>query len=155
MAYNFFMIPTTNSDSHVKVLNAFLNSHAIVHIDRRFVDCGENSHWVLAIEYISSYGGNSMDKKVQKRNRVEYKEILTSEEFKKYEQLREWRKKVADAESVPLYAILNNEHIADIVRSDVKTKSDLTNIKNIGEAKMQKYGDSIFAVLHSPDGVPF
>jgi superfamily II DNA helicase RecQ len=48
--------------------------------------------------------------------KVDYKEVLKPEEFEVFSRLRDWRKAVAEKEGVPVYVVLSNEQLADMVR---------------------------------------
>ncbi len=65
---------------------------------------------------------------------------LTSEERRIVERLREWRRRLAATESVPVYMICQDktlEHLA-IVRP--QTLEELGNIYGLGESKIERYG---------------
>jgi len=59
--------------------------------------------------------------------------VLNPEEFELFSRLRDLRKKLADREEVPVYAILTNAHLAEIVRNRVTTREGLSAIKGVGE----------------------
>jgi len=83
---------------------------------------------------------------------VDYREILKPEEFELFSRLRDWRKGVAEKEGVPVYAVLTNEQLAQVVQGKRATKVDLKEIDGIGEARVEKYGESLLRVLGAAHG---
>ena len=50
--YRFFRIPVQSTEKWEEDMNRFLRSVRVVHVQREFVDQGENSFWAMAIEYM-------------------------------------------------------------------------------------------------------
>jgi superfamily II DNA helicase RecQ len=72
---------------------------------------------------------------------VDYKELLSEEEFALFRRLRDLRKSVAEAEGVPVYAICTNRQLADIARRKPSSMAELCTIEGIGEGKSVRYGE--------------
>src|SRR5271156_4888271 len=101
MPLKFFTIPVRDSGPAEEELNAFLGSHRVLAIDRNLIDLGENSFWALCVDFLpagSGQAGSAMGKK----GRVDYREILPAQEFLVFAKLRELRKQIAQAESIPV-----------------------------------------------------
>ena len=73
--------------------------------------------------------------------------LLSSQDFAVYVKLREWRKKVADEEGVPVYTIFTNEQLAQIVENRVESKTDLSKIEGVGESRLAKYSVAVLEIL--------
>src|SRR5271154_2101363 len=104
MALKFFTIPIRNPSQGEEELNAFLSSHRVLTVDRRFVDQGENSCWTVCVDFLTgspNRGGQAFGKK----ERINYREVLPPQEFAVFAKLRDLRKQVAQAEGVPVYTI--------------------------------------------------
>ncbi len=84
-----------------------------------------------------------------KRATVDYREILTEQEFSLYAQLRELRKTLAKQDDIPVYAIFSNEQLAEMVTRQVRTQSELAQIEGIGKARLEKYGQTFLKLLQS------
>jgi len=69
-----------------------------------------------------------------------------------YEALREWRSLRAAHDGVPPYLIFNNRQLAEIATRRPATKAALGEIPGIGEGKLERFADNIFAVLESGTG---
>lgn len=65
---------------------------------------------------------------------------MSDDEFALFARLRELRKKIAEEEAIPPYAIFTNEQLADMVRKKVTTLQAMKEINGIGDAKISKYG---------------
>jgi hypothetical protein len=106
MKNKFFKIPVSNPDSTEKELNNFCSTRSINHVERHFVPDGENSFWAIAVTYTDQdLKGLPKDKR---STRIDYKEILSSDDFNIYAQLRDLRADISKEEGVPLYAIFSN-----------------------------------------------
>jgi superfamily II DNA helicase RecQ len=81
---------------------------------------------------------------------VDYKELLKPEEFQVFSRLRDWRKAVAEKEGVPVYTVLTNEQLAQIVQKRINTKAGLKEIEGVGEARVEKYGEAVLKVVAPP-----
>ena len=71
---------------------------------------------------------------------MDYREVLPPQDFAVFVKLRDLRKELAQAESVPVYLIFTNEQLAQMVQGKVETKAALEKIEGIGEARLEKYG---------------
>ncbi|MCP4625679.1 MAG: hypothetical protein GY850_19495 [bacterium] len=146
--YKFFLIPIKSFEETETELNRFLKSVRVLTIHKEFVGNEENSFWSLAVEYLSSDIESKENKNTQKK-RVDYKEILSPEEFAAFAKLRDWRKKVAGEEAVPVYAIFTNDQLAEIVTNKVSSLTELQKIKGIGDSRSKKYGKNIIEILQN------
>ena len=81
-------------------LNRFLGSHRVVSVEKRFLD-RELPQWCVCVEYLAG-----PPKEQEKRPRIDYREVLSSEDFAVYAKLRDLRKKVAEDEGLPLYPMV-------------------------------------------------
>jgi superfamily II DNA helicase RecQ len=113
-------------------------------VQREFVDHGENSFWALAVEYMPVGGGDA-----KKRSRVDYKEVLSPDDFLVFAKLREWRKGVAAEEGVPVYTVFSNEQLAKIAETRVQTEADLAGIDGIGKSRLEKYAKAVIEMVTS------
>lgn len=116
MPLNFFLVPVADSNGVEFELNAFLVRHRVLSVDRRWVDQGRDSFWAICVDFLN---GAKVDGRspTTGRSRIDYKQVLSAEEFAIYSRLRELRKEIAQAEAVPVYAVLTNEQLAVTVHS--------------------------------------
>ena len=152
MPLKFFHIPSRDPVMGEAELHSFTSSHRVVTIDRRFVDDGQNSYWALCVDYLlgpaptaSQFGAPG---RVERR--VDYKEILSPEQFAVFAKLRDLRKQVADKEAIPAYAVFTNEQLAAMVQKGADSRAKLREIEGIGEAKVEKYAEAFLAAMGQP-----
>jgi hypothetical protein len=115
------------------------------------VDQGSNSFWAVWVDYLETGAVTPPSNGAPaggSKKKVDYKERLSPEDFDVYLQLRTLRKDLAAEDGVALYAVFTNEQLAQAVERRVRSKSDLQQIAGIGEARADKYGPRIFALLN-------
>ena len=88
------------------------------------------------------------------RPRVDYKEILSAEDFAVFVRLREARKQLAATEAIPVYAVCTNEQLAEMVKARAATLADLKKIDGFGDAKAEKFGEPFLAAIRETNGPP-
>ena len=160
MAFRFFTVPIQNAEQAEAELNGFLRSHKVLSIDRRWVEQGSTSFWTFCVDYLDGQAaGSGGDRSA--RGKVDYKEVLSPDEFTVFAKLREVRKEIAQAEAVPVYTIFTNEQLAQMVQARAATKGDLEKIAGVGDARIEKHGARMIDVLtaawkpqHEADGKP-
>lgn len=70
---------------------------------------------------------------------------LQAEERQAYDALRTWRAERAKMEGIPPYMIASNRQLARMIRMRARSRTALTRIEGIGEAKAGKYGEGILS----------
>jgi superfamily II DNA helicase RecQ len=153
MAFRFFQIPARGCDQAESELNGYLETHRVLAVDRRWVDLGDKSFWAVCVDSLDRQnradgGGQSAGS----RNRVDYREVLSAEDFTKFVAVRDVRKQIAQADGIPVYAIMTNEQIAQAIKRGVCDKAGLLSIPGVGEAKVDKFGLRILECLRSLQG---
>ena len=111
MQIQFFQVPV--HASQVDGLNRFLSTHRVTSIERQFVSDGANSFWSICVTFES---GDPPQTSIQQKGRVDYRDVLTEEQFSIFAKLRVLRKELSERDKVPPYSIFNNEHLAEVVR---------------------------------------
>jgi len=102
-----FVVPIKNVSEAEAEMNGFLRGHRVLAVKKEFVADGENSFWSFCVEYldgaaVATTGGTASSSRPPK---VDYREILTPEEFELFSRLRDWRKAAAEKEGVPSSAL--------------------------------------------------
>lgn len=147
MALKFFVVPAWEPALAESEVNAFLARHRVVAIDRRWVEEGSNSFWAICIDHFPPGGADVRRGSAFGRTRIDYKQVLSPEEFAVFSRLRELRKEIAQADAVPVYAVFTNEQLALIVQQRCRTAADLSRIEGVGEARVEKYGSRIVELV--------
>ncbi|MCP5197408.1 MAG: HRDC domain-containing protein [Gammaproteobacteria bacterium] len=144
MHLRFFTIPIHGGDEAAAELNRFLGAHRILSIDRSLVQDGVNSAWALCVRFESAEERTLPSKRSSK---IDYREMLNEQDFAVFAKLRTLRKELAEAEGIPVYAVLTNEQLAEIVQRRIQSATALREIAGIGEARVEKYGESVLRLL--------
>ena len=149
--YKFFWVSSTNSSNVENEMNKFLRSVRVVNVRKEFVNNGNDSQFCIIVEYMNfnnnDNNADSSDTKTFKKGKVDYREVLSPEDFSLYDKIRTWRKETAKKEAVQLYTILTNEQMAQIAQKKITTKKGLNEIDGFGEGRMKKYGEEIIEIV--------
>ena len=145
--FRVFQIPVSESEKNEEEFNKFLRSVRAVGIHKEFVSHGPESFWSFAVEYIMEKNQSDFKKDEGEKRRIDYKNILSPEDFTLFVSLREWRKKRAADEGVPVYTIFTNAQLASIVEKKVGSISALKKIDGVGESRIEKYGESVVSIV--------
>ena len=134
MRYKFYHIPAMSPDQAEAELNRFCTEHHVLQTEREFVADGSNSYWAICVMYSDNSGSLATSKDARK-NRVDYKEILSTENFAIFSTLRDLRKQIADREGTPVYNVFTNDQLAEMVQQRITSKTALGTISGVGAAK--------------------
>jgi superfamily II DNA helicase RecQ len=152
MQMAFFSIPARGDNGLQEDLNRFLRSHRVLTVHREFVPRGDNSFWALGVEWLEGSAPSAPSVGKSGRARVDYKEVLSPADFALFAKLRDWRKTAAEAEGIPVYAVLTNEQLATIATKRLSTPAQVQAIEGIGEAKAGKYAAGVLEVVTQAGG---
>jgi hypothetical protein len=150
MAFRFFQVPVRESGVAEEELNRFLRSHRVLSVDRRWVDQGTESFWSFCVDYLETVQPSTSHSRPgggDGRGKVDYREVLSPEQFAAFVKLRELRQTISKDEAVPVYVIFTNEQLAAMVQQGAASKADLGRIDGVGEARIQRYGERFLECL--------
>jgi superfamily II DNA helicase RecQ len=150
MLFQAWRVPVIGGDAVLRELNAFAVKHRILELERRFVEAGLDSFWAIWMCYESLQAAPvEAAGKGAARDRVDYRTILSEEDFSVFARLRSLRKRLADQEGVPVYSIFNNKQLALLVTERVSTAAGLQQIRGVGGERLAKYGDVFLSELRT------
>ena len=152
MSYAFFKIRMDDDGSEAERLNQFLGTHRIVGVREEWLSADDNSAWVFSVQYREAGRNGSKTGSTPRsasRNRIDYSEELSPEDFAVYSRLRDTRKAIAEEESLPVFAICNNEQLAEIAKRRCSAIDELTQIDGIGDGKATRFGERLLGALSS------
>jgi len=152
MPFRVFTIPVRHAAEGERELNLFLRSHRVLAVERQFhqTPAGEAS-WSFCVEYLETAEAGERSFSGPK---VDYKEVLSPEEFAVFSKLRVVRKEAAEAEKLPPFTLFSNEQLAEMVQKRVASRAQLATIRGVGEARLAKYGELVLKVLAEAFGIP-
>jgi superfamily II DNA helicase RecQ len=135
--YKIFNIPIPDSEGELERMNKFVSGVRVISSHKELVTTGGFSYWSFVIEYFHENGARNQGK----NNKIDYKEVLSEEDFAVFSTLRELRKKIAEEDGVPVYTVFTNDQLAQIVTGKMSTLSQLKGIQGVGDRKIEKYGN--------------
>ena len=147
MQFKVFRIAVSGDTEAEEELNKFLRSYRIVTVQRELARTQSGTFWCFCVEYIDQGVKTTPSPFQKKGERVDYKEILSENDFAIFSKIRDLRKELAAAESIPVYTICTNEHLSQMVLNRCSTVLSLQQIPGFGEAKIQKYGKRFLELL--------
>lgn len=147
----FFSIPVCYESGAETELNDFLRTVRLITIHRELICQEGRYYWIVAVEY-SADGYKSARETATTRKRIDYKEVLSPENFAVFSKLREWRKEAAAKESIQLYAVFTNDQLAAMVEKKITTKAGLKEVDGVGDARVEKYGAEVLGILRKAFG---
>lgn len=151
MPFEFIQIPANGQGNAKEELNKLLRGGCIASVRKEFVGHGEDSFWAFCIEYLD--GPLNAGKATASGPKVDYKEVLSPEDFAVFCRLRDLRKAISDKEAIPAYSIFTNEQLAAMVTGKVAALSTMGGIPGIGAARLEKYGAAFLAALVGKEAV--
>jgi len=142
MQYRIFNVPVPESEPEVEEMNRFLRGNRIVAIEKQLVGVGNTSYWSFCVQYI---GASTSDFKSnfpqgEKKEKIDYKNVLDTPAFEIFSKLRVLRKQIAENDAVPAYAVYTDAELAEISKLDAITPKNLLTINGIGDKRVEKYG---------------
>ena len=107
---------------------------------------GPNSSWAVCISYVD--GGERPAS--SKSSKVDYRAVLSKDDFVLFSRLRELRKRLAAEDGVPIYAVFTNEQLAAMARNRSSSLEELAAIEGIGRARVERHGEAFLALIKEP-----
>ena len=149
MAIKIFTIPAKDPAIAEEEMNRFLRGHRAVSIQKQFLPDLSTPLWSFAVEYIdpATTPASPTSNTSPRKNKVDYREVLSEDDFAVYSALRDWRKQKSESEGVPVYALFTNEQLAGLARTRPATLSAVQSIDGIGEVKSARYGKELLACI--------
>ncbi len=151
MPFEFIQIPANGQGNAKEELNRLLRGGRIASVRKEFVPNGEDSFWAFCIEFLDGPLGADKGRGGPK---IDYKEVLSPEDFVVFSRLRDLRKALAEKEAIPAYSIFTNEQLAAIVTEKADSLAALGRIAGVGAARVEKYGAAFLGALAGKGGAP-
>lgn len=147
MQLKVFAVPAQGGEEAVEEVNRFLRSHRVLSIEKRMVEQG--GYWSFCVEYLERVGEGGGTMADRTKRGLDYKEILSAEDFAVFAKLRDLRKAMAEKEGVPPYAVFTNEQLAALVTGKVDSREGMAKIDGIGSARIEKYAAAFLEALQT------
>ncbi len=156
MQMHFFAIAALDPAEGQAELNQFLGAHRVTGIERQFVPAGTDSHWAVCVSIVQGPEPLPQALKAESTRgaKLDYKQVLSADDFAVYAELRNLRKHLADEAGVPVYAVFSNEQLAAMVQQRAQTLDAMGAIDGVGAARLQRYGQAFLELLGPAWGTP-
>ena len=144
MQLKFFSVPLL-SNGEEEELNKFLRSVKVLDLRRELVMASESACWAICVLYLPQTGPETpastpASKGFAAKGRIDYREVLSPDDFNIFCELRKIRKQISESDAVPPYVIFTDAELSEIVKSRVCTPESLRKINGVGAGKVEKYG---------------
>lgn len=157
MRFRFIAVPAMGGEAAEAELNAFLGAHRVLTVDRQLVADGGRSYWAVCVAWIESSAAQ-VAVSAGKKPRIDYREVLSGEEFALFARVRALRKAISDRDGVPVYAVFSNEQLAEMVRRPPATVAEFAQLAGVGPGRAASYGrdfiDALRATASQPEPEP-
>lgn len=142
MQIKLFTIPINSVEDYNEELNRFLRGNRIIEIEKHLIQAATGVYWCLYVSYAPvAYTEPGTKEK------IDYRSVLSNEQFAIFSALREIRKKIANDENLSAYLIFTDAELSEIAQLSEITLSKLKSIKGIGDKKADKYGTLLIKAL--------
>lgn len=121
-------------------------SGEILSVVEHFFQVDGLPHLLLIVHHRKQVTANDRDRRNNKQ-KTHPADELAPEDRRIYDRLSDWRKGRAQADGVPVYVVLNNRDLAQLARRRPRSKTELTAINGVGEAKAGRYGADILKII--------
>lgn len=136
MQIRIFTIPIMGGEMLAEEMNVFLRSKKVIQVKEHLVNNdSEGAFWCYSIRYVDDVAAAEREKV-----KVDYREVLDEVTFKRFSALREIRKRVAQEDAVPAYAVFTDGELAELAKVEILTLESIRQLKGVGEKKVEKYG---------------
>jgi superfamily II DNA helicase RecQ len=156
MQFQFFWIPVGDPATATATLNRTLAEQRVIQVDSEFVQNGQMVGWAICVQTTVAAArkgetAQSRDGQTQPAStaKIDYRDVLSADDFTVFAELRVWRKKRAAEEGVPIYALATNEQLACVARERPESKAALEKIKGLGSGRIAKYAEDLLGICCS------
>lgn len=150
MQIKIFTISVFDNDEMLREMNNFLATHKVVEVTQAF---SENAYWTFCVRYTLGAADNngSLTKgNVSSQKKIDYKSVLSDEEFVRFSAMRSIRKKLADDDGIPAFAVFTDAELAGFSKLEELSVSSLTNISGVSKQRAQNYGEKLISMYLGP-----
>ncbi len=144
MQYEIFTIPMEGGGEVLEKMNRFLRGNKVVQVDKKVVEMAGMAYWTFCIQYLTTLPG--MPFGGERKEKIDYKNVLSEEQFSLFCQMRACRKQIAEEDAVPAYAVFTDAELASLAKMGNLDKHSLLKVDGVGKKKIEKYG-SLFLDL--------
>lgn len=142
MQIKIYTIPLFGNEEAVEEMNKFLRGNKVVDITKSLVQQGDMAYWSFCVTYLLG-APPKVQQPIERREKIDYKQILDEAEFARFALLRTIRKQLAEADAVPAFAVFTDVELAEMSKMEQITSKSLLTINGIGDKRVEKYGEPL------------
>lgn len=153
MQIKVFDVLAKGGENAFEEVNRFLRGHKVLDVDKKFYVTSDNvGHWSLFVTYLPDVSENGGKQSGGKKSDIDYREVLSAEDFAKYAKLREIRKQLHARDGVPAYSVFTNAELALIAQLPNIEEMTVMKMSGIDEKRIEKYGKVLCEIYKSTEG---
>lgn len=139
MQIKIISVPVWHGEESNEELNRFLRGHRILNVEQQLVQEDGIVCWTFCITFLE------LSRKAPsfKKERVDYKDLLSEEVFARFGILRKRRKKIAQEEGIPAYAVFTDKELAALAEIEELDLRKIQTVEGVGPRKVEKYGQRL------------
>ena len=145
MQYEIFTIPVFGSEEGIEKLNRFLRGHKVVQVDKELIRTGEMSYWSFCVNYLIA----SSPIETEKKEKIDYKNVLSEEQFKIFSKLRSCRKIISEKEGYPAYSVFTDAELALMSQADILSPETIVKIDGVGKKRIERFGVALLELYQN------
>ena len=134
-------MPLFGGEEAVEDMNKFLRGNKVVDITKNLVQQGNVSYWSFCVTYLLGAPPKVQQTQAERKEKVDYRQVLDEPTFARFAALRAIRKRLAEADAVPAFAVFTDAELAEIAKLDEITPKQMLAINGLGEKRVEKYGE--------------
>ncbi len=144
MQIKTFTVPAFSESGHTDELNRFLRANRILEIKKEFVNGDNGAFWAICVTYLPMMAEGAASSlpfsSAGHREKVDYRNVLSENDFLRFSILRKIRKVLAESDAVPPFAVFTDAELSEVAKLELLTPQAMKKINGIGSKKVEKYG---------------
>jgi superfamily II DNA helicase RecQ len=158
MQMRFFQLPIFDAGTGADELNRFLRTHRVLRVQREMVVVAGSAVWAICVEYLDGKvsleerGGRGVGEVRREGHKIDYRQVLSPEDFVVFSALRDFRRSVAQSDGVAIWSVFTNEQISQIAQKRPQTREELMQVPGVGDGRVDRYGEQVLNVVKSLGG---
>lgn len=141
MQVRVFTIPLFGGEETIEEMNKFLRGNKVVDISKSLVQQGDVSYWSFCVTYLLGVPPKVQQPQTEKKEKVDYRNVLDGPTFARFAVLRAIRKRLAEEDAVPAFAVFTDAELAEMAKLEEITPKRMLAINGLGEKRVEKYGE--------------
>ena len=137
--FTVFQITEANKAEEQEALNAFLRSHCVLTVET--VAFPAVSGWGYNVKYMDG-APQAVGSRVP-RDRVDYMEVLTPDQFRRFYAYRNRRKNISEDDGIAAFEVLTDSQMAKLAKMESPTRADMEKIRGVGSKRVAKFADRL------------